>query len=52
MAIRQINAQKLHQRINGTGGVFILDVRNEKDFANWKIEGHQVRSVSRQTSKT
>jgi len=46
MAARQINAQELHQRINGTGGAFILDVRNEEDFANWKIEGHHVRSVN------
>lgn len=46
MAVRRIDAQELHHQMNSTGGAFILDVRNEEDFANWKIEGHQVRSVN------
>lgn len=28
------------------GGLFILDVRNEEDYTNWKIEGKKVDSIN------
>lgn len=38
-----MSVEQLHQRMK-TGNVSILDVRNEMDYGNWKIEGATVES--------
>lgn len=40
-----ISVQELHRRMND-GDVFILDVRNESDYRDWKIEGKTVSSLN------
>lgn len=46
MAVKEIRAKELHDRINGGESVFILDVRNPEDYNDWKIEGGQLQSVN------
>lgn len=41
-----ITPKELHEKIASGQPVFILDVRNEDEYANWKIEGKHVTSVN------
>ncbi|MED4600063.1 MBL fold metallo-hydrolase [Paenibacillus validus] len=41
-----ITAEELHRKMNSGEDVVILDVRNETDYNDWKIEGKKVRSVN------
>lgn len=41
-----ITTKELHERIASGKPVFILDVRNEEEYANWKIEGKHVTSIN------
>lgn len=44
MSAGAINAIQLNEKVEQ--GVFLLDVRNPEDFADWKIEGKEVRSIN------
>lgn len=46
MAMKAITSQELFHRILEQKPVFLLDVRNEKDFEDWKIEGKTVYTVN------
>ncbi|MFA9556971.1 MBL fold metallo-hydrolase [Evansella sp. AB-rgal1] len=39
MAVYPLTAKEMTERVVNKKEVFILDVRNEKDFIDWKIEG-------------
>lgn len=46
MAYTAINAKQLHDMINSGKSVFILDVRNQDEYIDWKIEGKNLTSVN------
>ncbi|OXM83885.1 MBL fold metallo-hydrolase [Paenibacillus rigui] len=41
-----ISAEQLHDHMNSGNSVRILDVRNQEEFDNWKIEGKKVKSMN------
>lgn len=41
-----LTVEQLHDKMNSGAGVFILDVRNESDYNDWKVEGKKVKSVN------
>lgn len=41
-----ISAEQLHERMNAGQDVWILDVRNTEEHADWKIEGQTIRSIN------
>lgn len=41
-----LTAEQLHRKMNEGENVFILDVRNDTDYRDWKIEGRNVKSVN------
>ncbi|MBY0030884.1 MBL fold metallo-hydrolase [Priestia aryabhattai] len=40
MTVHALTAKEVTQKIFNKEPLFILDVRNESDFSDWKIEGH------------
>ncbi|MBU8908703.1 MBL fold metallo-hydrolase [Desertibacillus haloalkaliphilus] len=42
MSVRPMNAKEVANKVINKEAFFILDVRNESDFADWKIEGEQI----------
>lgn len=40
MTVQALTAKEVTQKIFNKESLFILDVRNENDFNDWKIEGH------------
>ncbi|MFP7159674.1 MBL fold metallo-hydrolase [Priestia aryabhattai] len=40
MTVHTLTAKEVTQKIFNKEPLFILDVRNESDFSDWKIEGH------------
>lgn len=40
MTVQALTAKEVTQKIFHKEPLFILDVRNENDFSDWKIEGH------------
>ncbi len=40
MTVQALTAKEVTQKIFHKESLFILDVRNENDFSDWKIEGH------------
>lgn len=40
MIVQALTAKEVTQKIVNKEPLFILDVRNESDFSDWKIEGH------------
>ncbi|MNI14104.1 putative polyketide biosynthesis zinc-dependent hydrolase PksB [compost metagenome] len=44
--IHPMTAGELAQLVMNRQEFFILDVRNESDFNNWKIEGHQIDIIN------
>ncbi|WP_169082676.1 MBL fold metallo-hydrolase [Paenibacillus sp. PL91] len=44
--VRGMTAAALTKKILGNQPLFILDVRNEADFNDWKIEGKQIQTVN------
>lgn len=40
MAVQALTAKEVTQKIFNKEPLFILDVRNESDFIDWKIDGH------------
>lgn len=45
MAVNVINAKQLHDKME-KGEVVILDVRNQNDYQEWKIEGNALTSLN------
>lgn len=45
-ALRAMTPHEVTQILFEKQPLFILDVRNESDFADWKIEGHQVNVIN------
>lgn len=46
MTLRGMSSRELAGKIINKEPVFLLDVRNESDFNNWKIEGERVQSLN------
>lgn len=46
MAIKSMKASEVAEKVVHKEQLFILDVRNEDDFADWKIEGEKIRSIN------
>lgn len=46
MSVRKVTAGELADRIMNKENLFILDVRNSEDYADWKIEGEKVESIN------
>jgi glyoxylase-like metal-dependent hydrolase (beta-lactamase superfamily II) len=46
MRIQMITAAEVAKRLMNKEKMFILDVRNESDYNDWKIEGEQVTSIN------
>ncbi|SMO83471.1 MBL fold metallo-hydrolase [Melghirimyces algeriensis] len=46
MAVKTVTAEELRDRIQNGEPLFILDVRNESDYQDWKIEGNTVQSLN------
>lgn len=44
--IKTISAEELHQRMEQGKPLFILDVRNEEDFNDWKITGENIEFLN------
>ncbi|MFC0214412.1 MBL fold metallo-hydrolase [Paenibacillus chartarius] len=44
--VQRITVEQLNEKMNDGKGVFILDVRNEEDYREWKIEGKQATSIN------
>jgi len=44
--VQSITAEELHRKMNSGEDIVILDVRNETDYNDWKIEGKKVRSMN------
>ncbi|QQE75361.1 MBL fold metallo-hydrolase [Brevibacillus composti] len=44
MAQAAVHAKQLYEKMER--GIFLLDVRNPEDYADWKIEGKHVRSIN------
>ncbi|RCW42528.1 MBL fold metallo-hydrolase [Paenibacillus prosopidis] len=44
--LRGMTAAELTKKIFANEPLFILDVRNEKDFNDWKIEGNQIQAIN------
>ena len=41
-----MTAAELTKKVLGHEPLFILDVRNETDFNDWKIEGDQIQAIN------
>ncbi|MRG27224.1 MBL fold metallo-hydrolase [Laceyella tengchongensis] len=46
MAVTKMNAKQLHDKIDSGQPVLLLDVRNQDDYNDWKIEGKNIQSVN------
>ncbi|GGK12816.1 hypothetical protein GCM10010965_02260 [Caldalkalibacillus thermarum] len=46
MSIQVMAADQLARKVMDREPLFILDVRNESDFNDWKIEGHAVETLN------
>jgi len=46
MNVKPLQAKDVAEKVL-FGELFILDVRNETDYEDWKIEGKQVSSINR-----
>jgi len=46
MTVHVLTAKEVTSKIINKEPLFILDVRNENDFSDWKIEGHQFQHLN------
>ncbi len=46
MTVHVLTAKEVTSKIINKEPLFILDVRNESDFSDWKIEGHQFQHLN------
>lgn len=44
--VRSITAEELHRKMSSGEDLVILDVRNETDYNEWKIEGKNLRTMN------
>lgn len=44
--INAMTAQELTKIILNQERLFIVDIRNESDFNNWKVEGEQIEIIN------
>src|SRR5690625_2425329 len=47
MSVKAMHASELAQKIINKESLFILDVRNESEFNDWRIEGENVHSINK-----
>lgn len=47
MSLRKITAEIIAKKVINKEELFILDVRNENDFNDWKIEGENVTAINK-----
>lgn len=47
MGLKVMTANELGQRIIGRKDLFILDVRNEEDYKDWKVTGDSITSINK-----
>ncbi|UOR12093.1 MBL fold metallo-hydrolase [Halobacillus amylolyticus] len=47
MSLRKATAKEIAQKVINRDGLFILDVRNESEFNDWRIEGPQVEVINK-----
>lgn len=46
MGLTLLTAEQLTQKVRNKESLFILDVRNESDFNDWKIEGESIEQIN------
>lgn len=46
MALKEMFAEEIAKKVIDKQSLFILDVRNESDYTDWKIEGEAVTSIN------
>ncbi|WP_408009015.1 MBL fold metallo-hydrolase [Pseudalkalibacillus sp. A8] len=46
MALKEMTAKEITRKVLKNEKLFILDVRNESDFGDWKIEGDAVETIN------
>ncbi|MFT9850097.1 MBL fold metallo-hydrolase [Aneurinibacillus sp. REN35] len=46
MAVAEISAKQLHDKVDSGEAVFILDVRNSEDYSDWKIEHKHLTDIN------
>ncbi len=46
MAVMEMSAKQLHNKINNGRPVFILDVRNSEDYNDWRIEHKHITDIN------
>ncbi|UTR14107.1 MBL fold metallo-hydrolase [Salipaludibacillus sp. LMS25] len=46
MAIKKLTAKHITKKVMNKENLFILDVRNETDFTDWKIEGGNIQHLN------
>jgi glyoxylase-like metal-dependent hydrolase (beta-lactamase superfamily II) len=46
MAIKKLTAKQITKKLMNKENLFILDVRNETDFTDWKIEGENIQHLN------
>ncbi|MCR6110092.1 MBL fold metallo-hydrolase [Bacillus sp. A301a_S52] len=46
MSIKKLTAKQITKKVINKENLFILDVRNETDFTDWKIEGENVQHLN------
>lgn len=46
MSVKGLNAEQIFNKIINKEDVFILDVRNQQDYKDWKIEGNTVTTFN------
>lgn len=46
MSVYALTAQQINEMIVNKEPFFLFDVRNESDFADWKIEGEQIEYLN------
>ncbi|MFB5663550.1 MBL fold metallo-hydrolase [Alteribacillus sp. HJP-4] len=47
MCIQPMKAKELAEKVMNQKDLFILDVRNEEDFTDWKVEGKSVEIINK-----
>ena len=47
LSVQAMHASELTQKVMNKEPLFILDVRNESEFDNWRIEGENVRVANK-----
>lgn len=46
MSVKEMSAKEVARKVINKDELFILDVRNESDFNDWKMEGHNIEILN------